>query len=55
MLAVSGCANGPEDSFCLIAQPIRPTVADADTMSDSLVDQVDAHNAVGERLCGWKP
>jgi len=52
LLAASGCQSGPADSFCLIASPIRP--AASDILSDETVAEIAAHNAAGERLCGWK-
>ena len=30
-------------------------VGDIDVISDSLVDQVLAHDETGAKLCGWKP
>ena len=53
LLAASGCQSGPADSFCLIAGPIRP--AASDVLSDETVAEIAAHNAAGERLCGWRP
>ena len=53
MLAASGCRSGPADSFCLIAEPIRP--AASDVLSDRTVAEIAPHNAAGERLCGWRP
>jgi hypothetical protein len=37
------------DSFCLIAQPISWSTKD----TDSTIEGVKEHNAVGKRLCGW--
>jgi len=51
-IGVGGCRAGPADSFCLIAEPIRPSASDA--LSDGTVAQIAAHNAVGQKLCGWQ-
>ncbi len=51
-IAAAGCRAGPADSFCLIAEPIRPSAADV--LSDETVAQIAAHNAVGAKLCGWQ-
>ena len=53
LLAANGCQSGAADSFCLIAEPIRP--AASDVLSDETVAGIAAHNAAGERLCGWTP
>ena len=61
----AGCAIRPVD--CDWAAPIRPSLDDRltgrDVMSMTLSDrltrgtkeQIAAHNAAGERLCGWRP
>lgn len=52
-LAVSGCAvstatdAGPP--FCLAAEPIYGSPRD----TEETRVQIDAHNAVGARFCGW--
>ena len=51
-IAAGGCRGGPVDSFCLIAEPIRPSTSDV--LSDGTVAQIAAHNAVGQKLCGWQ-
>lgn len=55
-LAVAACASGPAPTSepCAGWLPIRPTLADVDTMSEALVDQVLSHNEHGARVCGWK-
>lgn len=50
----SGC-QAPATSGCEWTRPIRPTAQDVDLISDSLVDQILAHNLAGQRICGWKP
>lgn len=46
MSAAAGCANGPAtpDEVCLTLDPIRPTVAEIDAMSDETVLQILAFN-----------
>jgi len=39
---------------CAGFRPIRPSVADTDTMSGSLVSQILTHNETGKSLCGWQ-
>ena len=52
-----GCATAFKTAalFCDHAEAIRPTKADVELISDSLVAQLTRHNEVGARLCGWKP
>lgn len=52
-IAVSGagCAIRPTD--CDWAAPIRPSLEDRLTRGTK--EQIAAHNAAGERLCGWRP
>lgn len=45
-----GCATG--GNFCRIAEPIRPTPADVDLMSQQLVDALIAHNCEWQAVCG---
>lgn len=53
---VSGCQNGsPVDSFCLVSEPIRPTRAQFNAMSDAEARRTLAHNEYGAKRCGWKP
>lgn len=47
----AGCAIRPAD--CDWAAPIRPSLEDRLTRSTK--EQIAAHNAAGERLCGWRP
>jgi len=56
VLFVSGCQSGsPVDSFCLVSQPIRPTKAQFNAMSDAEARRTLAHNEFGAKRCGWKP
>lgn len=41
-------------SFCDIAKPIRPTPEQVETLTDSQVSELLAHNERGRRLCGWR-
>jgi hypothetical protein len=50
----AGCASVP-GTACDGWRPIRPLEDDLATMSDSLVEQVLAHNEHGARVCGWTP
>jgi hypothetical protein len=44
-------ASGAIDaSFCEIAKPIAWSARD----TDSTIEQVKEHNAVGAALCGWR-
>lgn len=52
-LALSACSPRVMGNYCDIAQPIRPTAQDVDTMSDQLADQILTHDRTGEALCGW--
>lgn len=54
LLTVTACANGRGDES-LAFKPIRPTEADMVCMSDSLVDQIYAHDLTGQKLFKWKP
>ena len=51
LMTLSGCATSSSatNSFCLIAVPIHGSAVD----TEETRRQVDAHNAVGEALCGW--
>jgi hypothetical protein len=40
-------------SDCDWAEPIRPSRADL--LTDGTLEQIVAHNEIGERLCGWRP
>ena len=35
------------------AEPIRPSRDDV--LTDGTLEQIVAHNEIGERLCGWRP
>ena len=43
------------DTGCVWTRAIRPTDKDWDVMSDSLVQQISAHNELGATRCGWQP
>jgi hypothetical protein len=51
----AGCATGlrPLRNDCDWAEPIRPSRADV--LTDGTLEQIVAHNEIGERLCGWRP
>lgn len=53
LLALSACQTA-SGSFCDIAKPQRPSVAEIEAMSDARVAEVLAHNEKGRKLCGWK-
>lgn len=53
LLALSACQT-TSGSFCDIARPQRPSVAEIEAMSDARVADVLAHNRKGQKLCGWK-
>ncbi|RWP83562.1 MAG: hypothetical protein EOR11_23215 [Mesorhizobium sp.] len=42
-------------SFCAAGHPLRPTRAEAATLSDASVAAILAHNEKGQKLCGWRP
>jgi hypothetical protein len=52
----AGCAmTGPRHlrADCDWAEPIRPSREDV--LTDGTLEQIVAHNEIGERLCGWRP
>lgn len=52
----SGCqGTAATTSGCEWVKPIRPTAEDVSVISDSLVNQLLAHNLAGAELCGWEP
>ena len=53
MIGASGCSVGAND-FCVVAGSIRPLVSDTCGISQTLTDQILAHNEIGAELCGWK-
>jgi hypothetical protein len=55
LMVLTSCATPPPPSPCVGWAPIRPEASDFDTMSDALVEQLLAHNAFGQKQCGWKP
>lgn len=52
LLALSACQTA-SGTFCDIARPQRPSVAEIEAMPDARVAEVLAHNEKGRRLCGW--
>lgn len=51
---LSACTQPiPNSPDCDWAQPVRPSREDV--LSIGTVEQIVAHNTVGERLCGWQP
>ena len=52
-LFLGACSTTSGDP-CAGFRPIRPSVADTDTMSGSLVSQILTHNETGKSLCGWQ-
>ncbi len=52
---IVGCTTIPKGSFCSIADPIRPSQATIDAMSDAEVAAALAHNEKLTRLCGVRP
>lgn len=58
MSFVTGCGgtDGPSSgAYCGIAQPLRFSRAAVAAMDRADLQQVDAFNSTGERLCGWRP
>ncbi len=49
-----GACSATSGDPCAGFRPIRPSVADTDTMSGSLVSQILTHNETGKSLCGWQ-
>jgi len=51
----AGCATAPLllRNDCDWAEPIRPSRDDV--LTDGTLEQIVAHNEIGERLCGWRP
>lgn len=54
LMALTGCQT-VGGSFCAIAKPIRPSIGTIATMTDMEVRDLLAHNAKGQKLCGWLP
>lgn len=54
-LVVSACENGVSIDACAGWQPIRPSSADVETMSDRLIEDILSHNEQGQRRCDWTP
>lgn len=53
--SASGCASDAATSGCEWTRPIRPTAEDISVISDTLVNQLLAHNLAGAEICGWAP
>lgn len=47
---VAGCATGPAND-CEWAEPIRPSAASVEAMSDKTVQRVLAHNEAWKAAC----
>lgn len=58
---LTGCAafGGPpiqgQLTYCDGAKPIRPAKGETANLSDKLVGQINQHNSLGAKACGWKP
>lgn len=52
---LAGCTTTRGGQYCQVAREIRPAAADAVAISDTLVEQIIAHNETGAALCGWTP
>lgn len=46
---------GNADTFCLMAEPMRPAKGEARLLSPQLRLTVAKHNRLGEVYCGWRP
>lgn len=44
-----------QDLGCVAFRPINPAKGDVQLVSRTLKDQINAHNEIGEKRCGWKP
>lgn len=44
-----------QDLGCIAFRPIYPAKGDGQLISRTLKDQINAHNEMGERRCGWTP
>jgi len=51
----AGCGIDPGRyrESCDWAEPIR--FSRQDVLTDGTLEQIVAHNEIGERLCGWRP
>lgn len=49
-LLVTSCASAPVNE-CAIFNPIIPTVADVDVLSNQLVIDLEVHNQVYDAIC----
>lgn len=55
MPLVASCASGPAiDTFCVINEPMRPSLKQIAALSDQQVAQMLVHNRTGARRCGWR-
>jgi len=61
VLLLTGCATAPapaEDPrriWCDHNTPRRPTLKAIEQMSRSDLDEINVHNDIGARWCGWTP
>ncbi len=53
-LLLAGCQTTTKGSFCQISDPIRPSQATIETLTDAEVAAILAHNEKGRALCSWK-
>ncbi len=53
-IALAGCTT-TKGSFCQISDPIRPSQATIEALTDAEVAAILAHNEKGRALCSWKP
>ncbi|KAB2779418.1 hypothetical protein F9K99_13950 [Brucella anthropi] len=53
LCVLSACAI-PQGSFCLVANPMRPSPEALASMTDREVSAMLSHNEKGAKLCGWK-
>lgn len=55
LMSMSACQSGSgiESEFCLLAEPIRPSLQDV--LTPGTARQILSHNEKGAALCGWTP
>jgi hypothetical protein len=54
VLALTACTT-TRGGFCDLSQPLRPSKAAFEAMSEREIDALLVHNKTGVKLCGWKP
>ncbi|TIP06662.1 MAG: hypothetical protein E5X72_00160 [Mesorhizobium sp.] len=58
-IALAGCVSSPVEEprkvWCDNNKPMRPTAAVFAAMTRPELDDMNQHNALGVRWCGWKP